>query len=174
MRDWPLGELRASIGYVEQDTPALAGTLRENLTLGLGKVPDEQLTEVLKMARLDEFVARLPDGLDNDIGYRGSNLSGGERQRMAIARALLRAPRLLLLDEATSHLDAANEYAPAGEHHARRPTPRPSWWWRTGCRPWSMPDRSSSWRPAGCGPAGRTTNFSRSIRCTATSRKTNC
>jgi ATP-binding cassette subfamily B protein len=111
IRDWPLGQLRSLIGYVEQDSPALAGTLRENLTLGLGPVPDRQLNEVLAAARLDGFVAALPDGLDGEIGYRGSTLSGGERQRVAIARALLRAPELLLLDEATSQLDAANEQA---------------------------------------------------------------
>ncbi|WP_425569440.1 ATP-binding cassette domain-containing protein [Nonomuraea salmonea] len=63
------------------------------------------------MARLDRFVAALPDGLDTPVGHRGGTLSGGERQRLAIARALLRKPRLLLLDEATSHLDAVNEAA---------------------------------------------------------------
>lgn len=111
VREWPLGRLRATIGYVEQDSPALAGTLRENLTMGLGPVPDEQLQEVLARVRLEHFVAALPGGLDVPIGYRGATLSGGERQRIAIARALLRAPRLLLLDEATSQLDAANEQA---------------------------------------------------------------
>jgi ATP-binding cassette subfamily B protein len=65
----------------------------------------------VEVARLTELVAKLPDGLDSRIGYRGTTLSGGERQRVAIARALLRKPRLLLLDEATSQLDAANEAA---------------------------------------------------------------
>lgn len=111
VREWPLGQLRGLIGYVEQDAPALAGTLRDNLTMGLGQVPDQVLHEVLKVARLDDFMTRLSGGLDGEIGYRGGTLSGGERQRIAIARALLRAPRLLLLDEATSQLDAANEQA---------------------------------------------------------------
>ncbi|WP_242440870.1 ABC transporter ATP-binding protein [Streptomyces sp. CB02923] len=111
VRQWPLGELRAAIGYVEQDTPVLAGTLRDNLTLGTADVTDEQVARVLRLARLDTATDRLPHGLDTQVGHRGSRLSGGERQRVAIARALLRRPRLLLLDEATSQLDASNEAA---------------------------------------------------------------
>ena len=67
--------------------------------------------EALRTARLDGLVARLPEGLEIQVGHRGMKLSGGERQRIAIARALLRHPRLLLLDEATSQLDAVNEAA---------------------------------------------------------------
>ncbi|WP_078910594.1 ABC transporter ATP-binding protein [Streptomyces sp. NRRL S-87] len=111
LREWPLAQLRAAIGYVEQDTPVLAGTLRENLTLGAVDATEEELRRVLRLARLDAVTDRLPHGLDTDVGHRGSRLSGGERQRVAIARALLRGPRLLLLDEATSQLDAANEAA---------------------------------------------------------------
>ncbi|MBZ4321194.1 ABC transporter ATP-binding protein [Streptomyces huiliensis] len=111
VRQWPLTRLRASIGYVEQDVPVLAGTLRDNLTLGLPGAGDEEVARVLRLARLDLLAHRLPHGLDTDVGHRGSRLSGGERQRVAIARALLRRPGLLLLDEATSQLDAANEAA---------------------------------------------------------------
>ncbi|MFF3287432.1 ABC transporter ATP-binding protein [Streptomyces sp. NPDC003023] len=111
VRDWPLADLRASIGYVEQDAPVLAGTLRENLVFGAPDADDEQIGQVLVRARLDALVERLPDGLETLVGHRGSKLSGGERQRVAIARALLRRPRLLLLDEATSQLDAVNEMA---------------------------------------------------------------
>ncbi|MEV0254539.1 ABC transporter ATP-binding protein [Streptomyces sp. NPDC050732] len=111
IRQWPLSRLRASIGYVEQDTPVLAGTLRDNLTLGATDPSGEELAQVLRMARLDTLTDRLPLGLDTDVGHRGSRLSGGERQRVAIARALLRRPRLLLMDEVTSQLDAANEAA---------------------------------------------------------------
>jgi ABC-type multidrug transport system fused ATPase/permease subunit len=103
--NWPLAELRAAIGYVEQDT------LRENLLLGAPYASEDELAQVLRTTRLAGQVARLPDGLDTLVGHRGTRLSGGERQRVAIARALLRHPRLLLLDEATSQLDAVNEAA---------------------------------------------------------------
>ncbi|MEI5101161.1 ABC transporter ATP-binding protein [Streptomyces sp. PmtG] len=111
VRDWPLADLRAAIGYVEQDAPVLAGTLRENLVFAAPDATEADLQDVLVRARLDALVARLPDGLETVVGHRGSKLSGGERQRVAIARALLRKPRLLLLDEATSQLDAVNELA---------------------------------------------------------------
>ncbi|MFE0102401.1 ABC transporter ATP-binding protein [Streptomyces sp. NPDC059009] len=111
VREWPLARLRAAIGYVEQDAPVLAGTLRDNLLFAAPAASDADVHRVLKQARLDGLVERLPDGLDSLVGHRGSMLSGGERQRVAIARALLRGPRLLLLDEATSQLDAVNELA---------------------------------------------------------------
>ncbi len=109
--DWPVGELRAAIGYVEQDAPVLSGSLRENLLFGAPHAAEDELHEVLRTTRLDGLLATLPDGLDTLVGHRGTRLSGGERQRVAIARALLRRPRLLLLDEATSQLDAINEAA---------------------------------------------------------------
>ncbi|WP_245769304.1 ABC transporter ATP-binding protein [Streptomyces indicus] len=111
VRSWPLADLRAQIGYVEQDAPVLAGTLRENLLFAAPQATEDELAEVLVRARLDALVERLPEDLDSLVGHRGSQLSGGERQRVAIARALLRKPRLLLLDEATSQLDAVNELA---------------------------------------------------------------
>ncbi|MFE7767312.1 ABC transporter ATP-binding protein [Streptomyces sp. NPDC057438] len=108
---WPLPELRSVIGYVEQDAPVLAGTLRENLVFAAPGATDDDIREVLTRTRLDALVERLPHGLDTPVGHRGTKLSGGERQRIAIARAMLRRPRLLLLDEATSQLDAVNELA---------------------------------------------------------------
>lgn len=111
VQDWSLPELRSAIGYVEQDSPVLAGTLRENLVFAAPRATDDDIRGVLAKTKLDTLVERLPHGLDTPVGHRGSKLSGGERQRIAIARALLRRPRLLLLDEATSQLDAVNELA---------------------------------------------------------------
>jgi len=111
VRDWPIAQLRAAIGYVEQDAPVLSGSLRENLLLGAPNATEGEVEEVLRITRLTSLVAGLPDGLDTAVGHRGTRLSGGERQRVAIGRALLRRPRLLLLDEATSQLDALNEAA---------------------------------------------------------------
>jgi ABC-type multidrug transport system fused ATPase/permease subunit len=109
IRTWPLPELRAAIGYVEQDAPILAGTLRDNLRLASPDATDEDFRAALGLTRLQDLLDRL--GLDTPIGHRGTTLSGGERQRIAIARAVLRRPRVLLLDEATSQLDAVNELA---------------------------------------------------------------
>jgi ATP-binding cassette subfamily C protein len=111
IREWPVPQLRAAIGYVEQDAPVLSGTLRENLLLGAPDATEAHVAEVLRITRLGALVARLPEGLQTPVGHRGTRLSGGERQRVAIGRALLRRPRLLLLDEATSQLDALNEAA---------------------------------------------------------------
>ena len=109
IRTWPLPGLRAAIGYVEQDAPILAGTLRDNLRLASPDATDEDFRAALSLTRLQDLLDRL--GLDTPIGHRGTTLSGGERQRIAISRAMLRRPRVLLLDEATSQLDAVNELA---------------------------------------------------------------
>ena len=106
-----LADQRRYFAAVAQEAALFDETLRENLILGRSGIDDGRLAAALTDARVDEFLARLPAGLETPAGPRGSALSGGQRQRLAIARALLADAPVLLLDEATSALDAASETA---------------------------------------------------------------
>jgi ATP-binding cassette, subfamily B, heavy metal transporter len=111
IRDVTQASLRAAIGIVPQDTVLFNDTLEYNLRYGRPDATDEDLREAIRQARLDQFIAKLPDGLQTNVGERGLKLSGGEKQRVAIARALIKNPAILIFDEATSALDSESEKA---------------------------------------------------------------
>ncbi|ODT43744.1 MAG: multidrug ABC transporter ATP-binding protein [Methylobacterium sp. SCN 67-24] len=111
IRQMTLASLRGQIGIVQQDVFLFAGTLRENIAYGRLGASEAEIEDAARRAKLDEMIARLPDGLDTVIGERGVKLSGGQKQRLAIARMFLKNPPILILDEATSALDTETERA---------------------------------------------------------------
>jgi ATP-binding cassette subfamily B protein len=110
VRDISLTSLRGNIGLVLQDVFLFNATLRENIAYGVAHATEEAILAASKAARVHEFATRLPEGYDTLVGERGVTLSGGQKQRVAIARTLLRDPRILILDDATSSVDMETEY----------------------------------------------------------------
>ncbi|MDA3907075.1 MAG: ABC transporter transmembrane domain-containing protein [Bacteroidales bacterium] len=107
--DYPLSVLRSQIALVPQDIFLFGGTIKENIAYGKESASDEEILNAAEKANAMEFISRFPDQLETLVGERGTQLSGGQRQRIAIARAVLKNPRVLILDEATSSLDSESE-----------------------------------------------------------------
>lgn len=108
-RHYPISALRKQIALVPQDIFLFGGTIRENIAYGKTGATEEEITEAARKANAMEFISRFPEKLDTVVGERGTQLSGGQRQRIAIARAVLKNPKILILDEATSSLDSEAE-----------------------------------------------------------------
>lgn len=105
VRSYPLDALRAKIGIVQQRAVLFSGTVRENVLMGRRDASDTEIMEALRIAQAEEFVIKLPDGLDTQISQSGVNLSGGQKQRLTIARTVIKKPEILILDDSSSALD---------------------------------------------------------------------
>ena len=109
LRQLDIADLRQQVGYVAHDLPLLAGSLRDNLTLGARYVSDARMLEVAELTGVSELARQHPQGFDRPVGERGMLLSGGQRQTVLLARAMLLEPPILILDEPTSHMDNSSE-----------------------------------------------------------------
>ena len=109
VRQYDLHALRDAVSIVLQNNLLFSGTVRENLRWGDASASDGELWQALEAACADEFVHKMPNGLDTDLGQGGGNLSGGQKQRLCIARALLKHPKVLIFDDSTSAVDTATE-----------------------------------------------------------------
>jgi len=109
VRSINLKVLRSAISMVPQDTILFSGTIKENICWGKEDATDEEVIKAAKLAQAHDFIINLPDGYDTVIGERGVTLSGGQKQRIAIARALIKNPKILILDDATSAVDFVTE-----------------------------------------------------------------
>jgi len=109
IRSFTLDSYLHRVALVSQETLLINDSLRHNITYGLKDISEAELNDVLRRSRLEDFIRKLPKGVDTLIGDRGVRLSGGEKQRVSIARALLKNAEILILDEATSSLDSRTE-----------------------------------------------------------------
>lgn len=109
VKDYPLVHLRDAVGMVLQKNTLFSGTIRENLKWGNENATDKELDWACRIACADEFIEKMPDGLETDLGQGGVNVSGGQKQRLCIARALLKRPKILIFDDSTSAVDTATE-----------------------------------------------------------------
>ena len=109
VRDYKLQGIRDRIGFVLQDTVLFRGTVRENIAYGRPDAAEKEILEAARLANAHEFIARMPEGYDTEVGERGLTLSGGQRQRIGIARAIIRTSPILILDEPTAALDSESE-----------------------------------------------------------------
>ena len=171
--------LRAAIGVVPQDTVLFNDTIRYNIAYGRPGASQAEIEHAARLAQVHDFVLRLPEGYDTRVGERGLKLSGGEKQRVAIARTILKDPRILILDEATSALDTAHRAGDPGTALARRVAPshhagdRAPAVHRRRCRR----DHRAGGRPrwpsaAPCGPAGARGVYARMWALQAMERET--
>jgi ATP-binding cassette subfamily C protein LapB len=118
LRQLDVADLRQQVGYVAHDLPLLAGSLRDNLTLGAHYVSDARMLEVAQLTGVSELARQHPAGFDRPVGERGQLLSGGQRQAVLLARAMLLEPPIMILDEPTSHMDNSSEDALRQRLHA--------------------------------------------------------
>ena len=109
VKDFLTGSLRNQIGLVQQDNILFSDSVRENILLGRPDATEAEIIEAAKMANAHDFISKLPQGYDTEVGERGVKLSGGQKQRLSIGRIFLNNPPILILDEATSALDLESE-----------------------------------------------------------------
>ena len=111
VRDLDITSLRSKIGIVQQDIFLFSASIRENIAFGNGEASDEDIVRAAKIAQAHDFIMEMEEGYESMVGERGIGLSGGQKQRIALARAIVRNPKILILDDATSSVDMETEYA---------------------------------------------------------------